>query len=381
MKSRRLMCITAMTLFAGLALPIQLAAQHTRHKLIDLGTFGGPSIAREPTFTTFDAPGAATGSGFGTLASGINPEGVITGFYTPVSGGNRSFLRARDGTITTFNAPGALSQVTFNSINPAGTITGLYVDTSFVFHGFLRAPDGTFTTYDLPAGSTVTTITPSIDPEGAITGYYLDASSLPHGFLRAPDGTFTTFDAPGANGGTFPGSINPEGAITGYYVIVTIEPSFSLVFHGFLRAPDDTIRTFDAPGALATFASSINPEGAIAGNYYDASNVSHGYLRTPHGTFTTFDAPGAGTGAFQGTGLFGIAINTAGAIAGTYIDASNGAHGFLRARDGMITTFDAPDAGTGPFLGTFVTSINTEGAITGYYLDASGTIHGFLRSP
>jgi probable HAF family extracellular repeat protein len=43
MKSRILTCITAMTLFAGLASPVRLAAQHTRYKLIDLGTFGGPA--------------------------------------------------------------------------------------------------------------------------------------------------------------------------------------------------------------------------------------------------------------------------------------------------------------------------------------------------
>ena len=42
MKSRILTCITAMTLFAALAIPIQLAAQHTRYKLVDIGMLGGP---------------------------------------------------------------------------------------------------------------------------------------------------------------------------------------------------------------------------------------------------------------------------------------------------------------------------------------------------
>jgi probable HAF family extracellular repeat protein len=42
MKSRTLTCFTAITLFAALALPVQLAAQQPRYKLIDLGTLGGP---------------------------------------------------------------------------------------------------------------------------------------------------------------------------------------------------------------------------------------------------------------------------------------------------------------------------------------------------
>src|ERR1039457_4768745 len=62
-------------------------------------------------------------------------------------------------------------------------------------------------------------------------------------------------------------------------------------------------------------------------------------------TFTTFEAPGSGTGASQGTIPF--SINTAGATAGMYYDASNAYHGFVRAVTGTITTFQAPGAGTG----------------------------------
>src|SRR5207237_10477389 len=43
MKSRTLKCITAITLFAALAVPVRLAAQHTRHKPREIRTAGGPS--------------------------------------------------------------------------------------------------------------------------------------------------------------------------------------------------------------------------------------------------------------------------------------------------------------------------------------------------
>ena len=43
MKSRTLTSTTAMTLFVALAVPLQLTAQHTRYKLVEIGTLGGPS--------------------------------------------------------------------------------------------------------------------------------------------------------------------------------------------------------------------------------------------------------------------------------------------------------------------------------------------------
>ena len=102
--------------------------------------------------------------------------------------------------------------------------------------------------------------------------------------------TITSFDAPGAGTaagqGTFAFGITPAGLTTGYYV----DPSG--VSHGFLRAKDGGITSFDAPGA-GTVPWSINPDGVITGQYVDATGLSHGFVRTPDGAITSFDAPGA----------------------------------------------------------------------------------------
>ena len=118
---------------------------------------------------------------------------------------------------------------------------------------------------------------------------------------------------------------------------------------------EPAIITFDAPGAgtgpgQGTTPYAINPAGTIMGSYLDASNVYYGFLRARDSTITTFAAPGAGTGPYQGTQPF--SINPARTITGVYQDASGAYHGFLRTRDGAITTFDVPGSGTGPNQGT-----------------------------
>jgi hypothetical protein len=147
------------------------------------------------------------------------------------------------------------------------------------------------------------------------------------------------------------------------------------------------IITFEAPGAGTgsyqgtgcfgcTFG--LNQRGAIAGTYADANDVYHGFLRSPKGKITTFDATGAGTGSYQGTGCFSdcpVGLNDRGVITGSYWDSNNVQHGFLRTPNGSFVTVDPPgSAGTQP------ESINDSGAITGYYLDANNVYHGFLRA-
>jgi len=272
------------------------------------------------------------------------------------------------------------------AVNDPGVIVGFYTDTNIVPHGFLRTPDGNITSFDAPGaglgfGLNEGTVAYSINNQGTIAGQFQDPKLVFHGFVRYPDGTITTFDAPGAGAGAFQGTlgegINPAGAIDGFYY------DASNVVHGFLRAPDGTFTTFDAPGAgtgafQGTFPleKSINPGGEIDGYYIDQNYVLHGFVRARDGTFTSIDPLGS---------TFTIAggINPAGAIAGYYYDANSVGHGFLRAPDGSFTIFDAPGADTTPGSGngTFAFSVNAMGMITGIYIDASNVFHGFLRSP
>ena len=96
-----------------------------------------------------------------------------------------------------------------------------------------------------------------------------NASNVTHGFVRAANGTLTTFDIPGAQYLQVY-AINPAGTLTGYYTTPT--------FHGFLRAPDGALTTIDVPGSAGTGGTAINPAGTVTGIFFDAAGVLHGFL-------------------------------------------------------------------------------------------------------
>src|SRR6516225_1275669 len=182
-----------------------------------------------------------------------------------------------------------------------------------------------------------------------------------------------TFDAPDAGTGeyqgTYPQGLNASGEIVGFSLDV------NYVLHAFLRAPNGTFTTVEAPGAsptIGTGAYTINAQGTIGGAYGDDSNVLHGFLRFPEGRFVTFEAPGAGTGYLQGT--LAYSINPEDEVAGPFCDASSVSHGFLRASDGSISTFEAPNAGHESAVcggqGTFVAGtdgLNPQGYVAGNF--------------
>ena len=163
------------------------------------GNFVNHGLLRSPEgkLTTYDVPGAGTGLYQGTGCPGcnlgLNLSGVIAGSYIDGNNVQHGFLRSREGKFTTFDAPGAgtgsqqgtgCSSDCPTSLNDHDQITGIYIDANNVFHGYLRSQDGKIVTVD-PAGS-IFTFSSVINDFGAITGYYVDTNDVYHGFVRIP---------------------------------------------------------------------------------------------------------------------------------------------------------------------------------------------------
>ena len=303
------------------------------------------------TITVFDVPGAGTGPNQGTFATAINDLGTIAGYYLDGNNEKHGFLRTATGTFTTFDASGSAGTEPL-SINDAGTIAGEWTSPLGVNLGFLRFATGRMTLFAVPGAGTGVgqgTAAVAINQSGTVTGPWFDAAGGRHGFVRSSLGLITKFDAPGSTSGTSPAGINGFGAIAG-----------GANGSGFVRTPEGAITVF-GPGA----ANSINLAGTAAGSVSEIHGG--GYIRTSDGTVTEFS-----TGIL--TMMEHPSINDAGVVAG-FLLAESVSQGFIRAADGNISVFQAPDSLGGS---TFPFGINASSTITGYATDANAVHHGFF---
>jgi hypothetical protein len=197
----------------------------------------------------------------------------------------------------------------------------------------------------------------AIDKNGVIAGEYQDGHRLYHGFVREPDGTIRSFDPPGASQTNVKG-MSATGDIVGSF-------SSSSSYHAFVRSPEGGFTVFDAPGAVSmTFGTGINAKGTSVGTS-DAGGV---FLRAEDGTFTTFDLSGI-------LNVYFPMIDNKGAVSGQYMGSNLFMHGFIRSAEGTITSFDPP----GLVVGTFPRAIDDRGDVAGSFQRISGLTHGFLR--
>jgi hypothetical protein len=322
---------------------------------------------------------------------------LAAGLVAATAFGLASAQAAAQGGFTSIDVTGAgtgaLEGTAATAIDASGDVAGVYFDTNSHEHAFVLPAGGAITAFDASGtgGSGVETIPIGFDTAGDLTGIYVDASSRLHGFVRAAStGVITILDVPGEDTGreegTFPLCINGAGEIAGNYTTTLTTSSGTNSFaHGFVRSAGGTITTFDAvplptsygstnPG---TYVISINASDEVAGFYIDGVGAEHGFLRNASGTISTFEAPNSGTGPSQGTVATGI--DAAGDVIGAYTDANNAIHGFVRsASSGTITAIDAPGAGTATYQGTYPDAFDAAGDISGSFTDANNVVHGFV---
>jgi hypothetical protein len=127
---------------------------------------------------------------------------------------------------------------------------------------------------------------------------------------------------------------------------------------------------FDPPGTGANEFADINRRGKLAGTYIDAADANHGFVRDKHGHVTTFDVAGA-----KQTYVF--KINDRGQMVGNTCDAvpcPDERHAFLREADGRTTTIRVPGS-----VATQAFGLDDRGSkVVGDYVDAAGADHGYV---
>lgn len=323
MKSRTLTYITAMTLFAAVAIPLRLAAQdahvqnqpqHARYTITDVGTLGG-------TFS---------------IAGGLNKQGVVAGFSNMSgneAGGNlteHAFLWRAGAKINLGTLGGPQSIVGFNNpINDSGAATG---------------------------GSNIS----SPDPNG---GDFCDIGST---FICLPfvwkKGVMTALPLLGGNNG-LAGAINNRGQIVGTAETAISDPACAFTFlrNQAVIWEDGRVQELPPlPGDAIGNAIANNDKGEVVGATGCMNGNVHAVLWQ---NGTPIDLGNLGSEAFN----LAFAINNRGQIVGQSTLPDNISHAFLW-QDGAMS-----DLGSLTGLpGSNAQGINSHGQVVGYSFDANG---------
>jgi len=235
-------------------------------------------------------------------------------------------------------------------------------------------------TFD-PTGS-VGTQPWSISDSGWITGNWTDGNGVTHGFVRAPDGAITSYDVsvPGAETVGCQGcEINSKGEVAGC--------SWDAMGNstGYRRSPDGKITPIIIPGTYqggngGSMAMAMNDAGLVLGQYTISATEQDSLLVTPDNHPIIFN-PVSPTVSIWSWGGMESAINGHGAAIGGYIDVGEVYHGYVREPNGAITVLDAPSWGQIEGAGTFPYGISPNGTIVGFVQDNNALTHGFIRTP
>jgi len=127
------------------------------------------------------------------------------------------------------------------------------------------------------------------------------------------------------------------------------------------------VSQFDYPGTgNQTRPQKINTAGDIAGVFVDINGISHGFTRLANGTFNTIDDPNSPTPFTEGRG-----INDSRLICGDYTDSAGAFEGFFFQRN-SFTNYDPEPTFT------IVLGVNNAGDFSGSVIPSSGIQSAFV---
>lgn len=356
MKSRLLMCFSAVTLFVALAMPLRFAAQakqnhkdkQHRYKLIDLGTFGGPT-------------------NWYCAITGPSPENTGP---CPVQNQRGTIVNAAD---TSQPNPNQNNQNPF--ILPQTGYGDPYAQHAFEWKGHSLVDLGT-----LPGGYNSDAF--ALNENGLIagiseTGAFDPLTGWPsvHAVLWDNDGHMIT-DLGTLEGGfeSLPNGVNSQGLVVGFS-LNTIPDSvfyFPQQMRAFVWDQHDGMQDLGTLGTgTDAFATFLNESGQVAGASLTNTTVN------PVLTFCTAFSVEIPTmdpfiwdkhngmrdlGSFGGTCGIPSSINSHGQVVGVSDTAGDAAfHAFLwPGKDGKMQ-----DLGTLGGCCAFATSINEQGTVVG----------------
>jgi hypothetical protein len=276
------------------------------------------------------------------------------------------------------DVPGSTGGNRANGINPRGDIVGHYND-STGRHGYLFAKGSAGPTpidfSTAPFNSSGGTSARGINARGDIVGDYIDGSNVDHGYLLS-NGVFTSVDATSLGAvATVARGLNNAGKIVGDYT------DSAGKLHGFFLSMG-VFQTIDfplSPGFAQTRVAGIADDDIMVGTYLDASEFAHGFRRSSAGVFTSITDSAA-------SDTVGRGINAEGDIVGSHANAADltgekivGSNGFL-LRAGDLIDFIAIDFPATGVKGTQARGVNPRGDVVGAYVDSSGADHGFIAT-
>jgi hypothetical protein len=246
------------------------------------GALGHPNSAYTiaPPYLQFAAanvPGSTQ-----TQATGINDNGIVTGFWSQTNTGtdaNLGFIRWTNNGQYQFllvNNPLVTSTPRVNQllgVNQNNIAVGFYNDAAGASHGYtFNANTRHFAPVNVMGA--VSDAATGINKHNLVCGFFTKPNRKTDGFLQSlSTGSTIAFHVPNFTNTQFLG-VNASGIAVGFYIGADMFP------HGVVYNANNGawVTVNDPYGAMGTTLNGINDKNQIVGFYVDAANNTHGVL-------------------------------------------------------------------------------------------------------